>query len=136
MLYFVRKITSDELDFNDKNAVIVQFLQEFNNEAIVKEKQQPKFSHILYDFLEKEIFGQDMADVAKIDSRGISELDIEKYNRIKNNCLVEISSKPITTKAEIIGFDAVHRDGGRFRLFWIDNESSQLRIHIGDDLYK
>jgi hypothetical protein len=103
---------------------------------LVKEKQQPTFSNILYDFLEKEIFGQDLVDVVKIDISGIREIDVEAYNKIRNTCLVDFSTRPTKSKNLIFEFESVAKDGGRFRLFWIDNEPTGVKIHIGEDLLK
>lgn len=136
LLNFVLKIVSPELNFKDKNIVLQHFLSEFNSEMLVKEKQQPTFSNILYDFLEKEIFGQDLVDVVKIDISGIREIDVEAYNKIRNNCLVDFSTRPTKSKNLIFEFEAVAKDGGRFRLFWIDNEPTGVKIHIGEDLLK
>lgn len=136
LLNFVLKIVSPELNFKDKNIVLQHFLSEFNSEMLVKEKQQPTFSNILYDFLEKEIFGQDLVDVVKIDISGIREIDVEAYNKIRNTCLVDFSTRPTKSKNLIFEFEAVAKDGGRFRLFWIDNEPTGVKIHIGEDLLK
>lgn len=136
LLNFVLKIVSPELNFKDKNIVLQHFLSEFNNEMLVKEKQQPTFSNILYDFLEKEIFGQDLVDVVKIDISGIREIDVEAYNKIRNTCLVDFSTRPTKSKNLIFEFESVAKDGGRFRLFWIDNEPTGVKIHIGEDLLK
>lgn len=133
---FIKRYISPEMDFNDKNEIMKQFLMEFNNELIVKEKQQPQFSNILYNFLEKEIFGQDMADVVKIDISGIREIDVELYNKIRNNCLVDFSIRPTKSKNLLFEFDAVAKDGTRIRLFWIDNEKTGVKIHIGESLLK
>jgi hypothetical protein len=136
LLNFVLKIVSPELKFKDKNIVLQHFLSEFNEEMIVKEKQQPTFSNLLYDFLEKEIFGQDLVDVVKIDISGIREIDVEAYNKIRNTCLVDFSTRPTKSKNLIFEFEAVAKDGGRFRLFWIDNEPTGVKIHIGEDILK
>jgi hypothetical protein len=131
---FIRKYFT--LDKGDKTKVVTQFLLEFNSEMLVKEKQQPAFSNVLYDFLEKEIFGQDLVDVVKIDISGIREIDVEAYNKIRNTCLVDFSTRPTKSKNLIFEFEAVAKDGGRFRLFWIDNEPTGVKIHIGEDLLK
>ena len=132
---FIRKFYSpDQLD---KDLVIKHFMLEFNNEMIVKEKQQPQFSTILYNFLEKEIFGQDMADVVKIDINGIRDIDVESYNKIRNNFLVDFSTRPTKSKNLIFKFEAVAKDGSSFMLFWIDNhKSGTVQIHIGEELLK
>jgi hypothetical protein len=137
LFYYIRLITSDELNNTDKMAVVNQFLKEFNDEMVVKEKQQPAFSNILYNFLEKEIFGNDIADIVKVDSKGLKELDIETYNQIKNSHLVDFSMRPHKAKNRILSFEAVGKDNSRFMLFWIDTMvTGQTQIHIGDDLLK
>lgn len=133
---FIRKMLSQS-DSSQREMVLKQFLLEFNEEMTIKEKQQPKFSTVLYDFLEKEIFGQDSADVVKIDTSGIKDIDVESYNKIRNNFLVDFSTRPTKSKNLIFKFEAVAKDGSSFLLFWIENhKSGTVQIHIGDDLLK
>lgn len=136
LLNFVRKIFTNPNDAIREN-VLQRFILEFNEEMVVKEKQQPQFSTTLYDFLEKEIFGKDMADVVRIDSDGLKDIDIDLYRKIKNNYLIEFSTRPTKSKNLIFKFEAIAKDGSSFLLFWIDNhKSGTVQIHIGEDLIK
>jgi len=103
---------------------------------IVKERRQPAFSIVLYDFLEKEIFGKDMADVVKIDANGIKDIDVDMYTKIKNNCPVDFSTRPSKSENTILKFEGVAKDGSRFMLLWIENGKNGTQIHIGEELLK
>jgi hypothetical protein len=132
---FIRKFYTTNV--GDRESILKQFLLEFNNEMLIKEKKQPEFSNILYNFLEKELFGKDLADIVKIDINGISDIDVEAYNKIRNNYLVDFSTRPSKSKNLLFKFEAVGKDDSRFVLFWIDNHrDGTVQIYIGDDLLK
>lgn len=132
---FIRKYFTTNV--GDRETVLKHFCLEFNNEMIVKEKHQPAFSVVLYDFLEKEIFGQDLADIVRIDATGIKDIDVEAYNKIRNNYLVDFSTRPVKSKDLIFKFEAIAKDGTSFLLFWIENHrDGTVQVHIGGDLLK
>jgi hypothetical protein len=132
---FIRKFYTTNV--GDKESILKQFLLEFNNELLVKEKKQPEFSNKLYDFLEKEIFGKDSADIVRIDINGINDIDVDMYNKMRNNYLIDFSTRPSKSKNLIFKFEAVAKDESRFVLFWIDNHrDGTVQVYIGDSLLK
>jgi hypothetical protein len=135
LLNFIRKMyTTSNLN---SDTLIQQFLAEFNNEIVIKERKQPAFSHALYNFLEMEIFGKDSADIVKIDNNGISDIDIQTYKKVKENYLIDFSSRPSKSKNLFFKFEAVAKDGTSFLLFWIENhKSNTIQVHVGDEILK
>jgi hypothetical protein len=121
----------EEIRISLKNA----FLNEFNNEMSVKERKQPDFSQKAYSFLEKEIFGQDLSDVVIIDIGNVSEINMEKYEEIKKEYLVDFDLKTFN-KNDILRFDIVKNDG-RFPLFWIENHTNgTVQVKVGNAILK
>jgi hypothetical protein len=60
---------------------------------IISESNKPTFTRKSFEFLQKSIFGSDLAQVVDVRSSGVKEITIEYFNLLKTNVKLSVQSK-------------------------------------------
>ena len=58
-------------------------------DSVASESKKPGFSTKAYDFLDKNIFGSDLADVVDVQEKNVKEITREYFNQLKKNVVLE-----------------------------------------------
>jgi hypothetical protein len=156
LLYYVRNVmTAQDRMYGNKNsdnaqalsdAVEEQYWMAINKATEVMEAQLQKkdatydFSKRTFDFLVREIFGSDDAEVIKLLPGSISEISKEDYEELRRNYTVEMA-----VVGDEMKFSGVHKiTGKRDILFTISPEVTvsgkqrvmRFAVELGPLLYK